>query len=154
MVLANLSPDQSLNCIKQIQNKLPGNSYMLTNRSLLCHCSVQNGLSFIRQDIGSCNNETVLPTFQYTTNLAFMGAYKVMRKLGDGTSSSFPQANISEHIAQTTPKPFPLDLNNKCPGKDSEVATLEFCPDKCVEKKCPSFHEYVKYDRLHGRLLY
>ena len=112
MVLANLSPDKSLNCIKQIQNKLPGNSYMLTNRSLVCHCSVQNGLSVIPQDIGSCNNETVLPTFQYTTNLAFMGAYKVMRKLGDNTSSSFPQANISEHVAQTTPKPFPLDLNN------------------------------------------
>ena len=112
MVLANLSPDKSLNCIKQIQNKLPGNSYMLTNKSLLCHCSVQNGLSLIPQDIGSCNNETVLPTFQYTTNMAFMGAYKVMRKLGDNTSSSFPQANISEHIAQTIPKPFPLDLNN------------------------------------------
>ena len=66
MVLANLSPDKSLNYIKQIQNKLPGNSYMLTNRSLLRQCSVQNGLSFIPQDIGSCNNETVLPTFQYT----------------------------------------------------------------------------------------
>ena len=112
MVLANLSPDKSLNCIKQIQNKLTGNSFMLTNRSLLCHCSVQNGLSFIPQDIGSCNNETVLPTFQYTTNLAFMGAYKVMRQLGDNTSSSFPPANLSEHIALTTPKPFPLDLNN------------------------------------------
>ena len=40
MVLANLSPDKSLNCIKQIQNKLPGNSYMLTQQvsvvSLLC----------------------------------------------------------------------------------------------------------------------
>ena len=85
---------------------------MLTNRSLLCHCSVQNGLSFIPQDIGSCNNETVLPTFHYTTNLAFMGAYQVMGKLGDNTSSSFPQANVSEHIAQTTPKPFPVDLND------------------------------------------
>ena len=41
-----------------------------------------------------------------------MGAYKVMRKLGDNTSSTFPQANLSEHIAQTTPKPFPLDLNS------------------------------------------
>ena len=112
MVLANLSPEKSLNCDKQIQNKLPGNSYMLTNRSLLCHCSVQNGLSFIPQDIGSCNNETVLPTFQYTTNLAFMGAYKVMRHLGDNTSSSFPPANLSEHTAQTVPKPFPLDLNS------------------------------------------
>ena len=112
MVLANLSPDKNLNCIKQIQNKLPGNSYMLTNRSLLCHCSVQNGLSFIPQDIGSCNNETVLPTFHYTTNLAFMGAYQVMRQLGENTSSSFPQANVSEHIAQTTPKPFPVDLND------------------------------------------
>ena len=112
MVLANLSPEKNLNCEKQIQNKLPGNSYMLTNRSLLCHCSVQNGLSFIPQDIGSCNNETVLPTFQYTTNLAFMGAYKVMRHLGDNTSSSFPPANLSEHTAQTIPKPFPLDLNS------------------------------------------
>ena len=112
MVLANLSPDKNLNCDKQIQNKLPGNSYMLTNRSLLCHCSVQNGLSFIPQDIGSCNNETVLPTFQYTTNLAFMGAYKVMRQLSDNTSSSFPPANLSEHTAQTIPKPFPLDLNS------------------------------------------
>ena len=47
-----------------------------------------------------------------STNLAFMGAYKVMKQLGDNTSSSLPPANLSEHTAQTTPKPFPLDLNS------------------------------------------
>ena len=111
IVLANLSPQKNLNCIKQIQNKLPDSSYMLTNRSLLCHCSIQNGLSFIPQDIGSCDNETLPNTFYYTINLAFMNVYAMMRQLGNDTSSSFPQANLTTKVGKYKPQPFPIDLN-------------------------------------------
>ena len=111
IVLANLSPKKNLNCIKQIQTRLPDSSYMLTNRSLLCHCSIQNGLSFVPQDIGSCDNESLSNTFHYTINLAFMNVYTMMRQFGNDTSSSFPPANLTQYIGVTRPKPFPLDLN-------------------------------------------
>ena len=70
--LANLDPDKYVTCDKQIRYKLDGPSYMLTNRSLLCGCTVKSSLSFIPQDIGSCANQSALPSFHYTTNLAFL----------------------------------------------------------------------------------
>ena len=53
----------------------------MANRSLLCECSVQSGLSFLPQDIGSCANKSIMPTFHYTTNLAFLQVYPTMLQL-------------------------------------------------------------------------
>ena len=110
IVLANLDPDKSLTCLKQITKKLPGNSYILTNRSLLCLCNIQSGLSFIPQDIGACANHSSLPTFRYTTNLAFLNAYTRMSKLGNNIKTQFPPVNRTEHNSQSKPSVFPFDL--------------------------------------------
>ena len=84
--LANLDPDKYVTCDKQIRHKLDGPSYFMTNRSLLCDCSVRSGLSFIPQDIGSCANKSIMPTFHYTTNLAFLQVYPTMLQLAHNIS--------------------------------------------------------------------
>ena len=107
--LANLDPDKYVTCDKQIRHKLDGPSYMLTNRSLLCGCTVRSGLSFIPQDIGSCANKSIMPTFHYTTNLAFLQVYPSMLQLAHNVPGL---ASPDSFLPNTTGNAsFPLDLN-------------------------------------------
>ena len=82
---------------------------MLTNRSLLCGCTVRSGLSFIPQDIGSCANQSALPSFHYTTNLAFLQVYPGLLQLAQNIStlSSIPNF-LPNTIGNVN---FLLDLN-------------------------------------------
>ena len=107
--LANLDPDKYVTCDKQIRHKLNGPSYMMTNSSLLFGCTVRSGLSFMSQDIASCANQSALPSFHYTTNLAFLQVYPGLLQL---TQNISPIESPEKFLSNTTGNvSFLLDLN-------------------------------------------
>ena len=136
--LANLDPDKYVTCDRQIRHKLSGPSYMLTNRSLLCECTVKSGLSFIPQDIGSCSNQSALPTFNYTTNLAFLHVYPKMLQLAQNISNfTQPQNLLSQMTGNAT---FQVDLNKT--GIPEKLTDLQRWVS--MQKKIQSKRKVVK----------
>ena len=108
--LANLNPDKYVTCERQIRHKLQGPSYLMTNRSLLCECSVKSGLSFLPQDIGSCANKSIMPTFHYTTNLAFLQVYPTMLQLAHNIVQMPSPESFLPNVSGNTS--FLLDLKD------------------------------------------
>ena len=49
---------------------MPNHSYVLVNRSILCDCHLQSGLSYLLKSLGSCEPEATL-TMYFTVNSAF-----------------------------------------------------------------------------------
>ena len=96
IVLANMFGKKNLPCKNQIQNPLPEGTYVKTNRSLLCHCSIENGGTYIPPDIGACYKSPRMPTFECTRNIAFFNAYNEMRKKSNHTGQ------LKEALKQTT----------------------------------------------------
>ena len=115
IVLANLDLDKRLSCQKRVQIKLPKSPYLLTNRSILCACSIESKGSFLSPDIGACSNVTSIPDFKYTRNLAFQQLYeeiiKVEAENGIHTEPPKLYPNIELIYTNQAPPPFPIDLN-------------------------------------------
>ena len=115
IILANLNTDRHLKCSKQLKTPLPKGSYILTNRSVLCHCSVLNGNSYIPQDLGSCLDNDKVPTFRYTKNSGFMQTFNYLMSYTDSGDPPFPSiTNLTanaQNILPSIPQPLPLDIN-------------------------------------------
>ena len=108
ILLANMAPDKDLKCTKQIKSKLPTSTYLLTNRSILCHCSIESAGAYIAPELGACGSNPSIPIFRYTYNLAFYSFYKEMRNQKQ-TQSDF---NYSHLLEDSNPiPPFPMDMN-------------------------------------------
>ena len=122
MILANLEKDTNLHCIKQIQNPLPGNAYLLTNRSLLCLCAIETGKAYIPPDIGACMDAKTLPKFEFTENLAFKTVYRELFSEARKLNASLPALPSEEMPSAAQPPPFPITLSESTVPK--QITTL------------------------------
>ena len=106
--LANVKLDTQLTCYSEVKMKLPRSNYILTNRSILCTCSIHSGLSFIPPDIGACEDDNEMPAFHYTKNLAFAHKYsELLENKQKGKAIEFPDIITNDENLGI----FNLDLN-------------------------------------------
>ena len=114
IVLVNVRPQKNLKCLTQIQNSLPQGNYIKTNRSVLCHCSIEGHNSCISSDIGSCYNSPNPPTFEYTQNIAFLETFKQISlkipNMKDNVKIFTDFINTNETLMRP-PVPYPVSLN-------------------------------------------
>ena len=109
IVLANMDPYKTLKCHKHMDNMIPPGEYVKTNRSILCNCSIEAGLSYLLPDIGACTDASNKPTFQYTANLAFLNTYREMNKI---LKKPLPPTFNNTITTNNRPMPpFPISLN-------------------------------------------
>ena len=76
IILANMLNEKRLICTydQGLAKPLPSSPYVLVERTILCHCHIQSGLTYVLKNIGSCNT-TVQPILYYTVNLAFINYF-------------------------------------------------------------------------------
>ena len=75
IVLANFANQKNLLCShnQDLAEPLPTGSYVLVNRTLLCYCHIQIGMTAIAKTITDCA-DSAFPVFYYTVNLGFWNA--------------------------------------------------------------------------------
>lgn len=77
VVLANMAREKKLLCKENsdLAVPLPQHNYVLMNRTVLCQCDIDAGLSYVLQNIGSCEEDLAPLTLYFTYNFAFYGAF-------------------------------------------------------------------------------
>ena len=73
-VLSNVISEKKLVCSNNynLAQPLPNYSYVLVNRSILCHCRLEGDYTYLLKSLGSCVNARKNFTMHFTFNLAFM----------------------------------------------------------------------------------
>ena len=71
-LLANMLNHKRLVCSENLHmaQPIPNHPYVLVNRSILCNCHLQSGLTYLLKSLGSCDPGTIL-TMYFTINGAF-----------------------------------------------------------------------------------
>ena len=74
IVLANMISEKKLVCSNNynLAQPLPNYSYVLVNRSILCHCKLEGDYTYLLKLLGSCVDAKNNLTMHFTFNLAFM----------------------------------------------------------------------------------
>ena len=71
LVLANVPVKHSPTCDPKRLTSLPKGTYSLTNRDILCNCTLQADLAYFPSDLGACNGPTSIIYFEEQPNIAF-----------------------------------------------------------------------------------
>ena len=71
LVLANVPVRHSPTCDPTRLTSLPKGTYSLTNRDILCNCTLQVELAFLPSDLGACNGHKSHIHFKEQSNIAF-----------------------------------------------------------------------------------
>ena len=72
LVLANFQVEHSPSCDPRVLTNISGRDYTLTQRDVLCNCSLQSNLAYLPRDLGSCNSNFTRITFTHKPNAAFL----------------------------------------------------------------------------------
>ena len=71
LVLANVPVKYSPTCDPKKFTSLPKGTYSLTNRDILCNCTLQAKLAHLPSDLGACNDTPTIVHFEERPNIAF-----------------------------------------------------------------------------------
>ena len=124
IVLANIESPKDLKCDDNFPLRLSQHSYVLLNRSVLCFCDIDAGLSVVRQSVGACLTSEgysgpSVPVLYFTFNYAFFGAFEALLSNFTYEAPELPLVTEEEPI-------FPLAL----PEVDSLLTDLHLDLDK------------------------
>jgi hypothetical protein len=78
IVLANILSKKKLICTNNfnLATPLPSYPYVLVNRSILCNCEIEAGLTYLLRSIGSCSESPLQNPMYFTINLAFYDYFR------------------------------------------------------------------------------
>ena len=82
---------------------VPSHNYVLVNRSILCNCHMESGLTYLLKSIAFCETASADYTMSFTLNLAFL---HMIRDLWPGNFSQLPLGITKEELS------FPLRLTS------------------------------------------
>ena len=120
ILLANMLSPKRLVCSQDLHmaHPVPSYPYVLMNRSLLCNCHLQSGLTYLLESLGSCSPSlkfimyfTMNSTFNYFMSLFGLSA-------NDTTSTELIS---NEHV-------FDIFLNNSLPPLLMDNSSLSLAP--------------------------
>ena len=105
ILLANILTPKRLKCTyaSDIAHPVPSHDYVLVNRSMLCNCHMESGLTYLLKSIAFCDTASADFTMSFTLNLAFL---HMIQDLWPGNFSQLPPIVTKEELA------FPLGLTS------------------------------------------
>ena len=80
---------------------VPSHDYVLVNRSIICNCHMESGLTYLLKSIAFCETASADYTMSFALNLAFL---HMIQDLWPGNFSQLPPVMTQEELA------FPLGL--------------------------------------------
>lgn len=107
IVLANILNQKKLICRENynLAQPLPSHEYVRVNRSILCNCEIESGMTYVLRSIGACNPNEKPQPMEFTINLAFYNHFK--KELPSMTFPKPPTSSLREYkfpIALQEPK--------------------------------------------------
>ena len=105
ILLANILTPKRLICTyaSDMAHPIPSHDYVLVNRSMLCNCHMESGLTYLLKSIAFCETASADFTMSFTLNLAFL---HMIQDLWPGNFSQLPPVVTKEELT------FPLDLTS------------------------------------------
>ena len=82
---------------------VPSHDYVLMNRSMLCNCHMESGLTYLLKSIAFCETASADYTMSFVLNLAFL---HMIQDLWPSNFSQLPPVVTKEELS------FPLDLTS------------------------------------------
>ena len=103
--LANILTPKRLICTytSDMACPVPSHDYVLVNRSILCNCHMESGLTYLLKSIAFCETASADYTMSFALNLAFL---HMIQDLWPGNFSQLPPGMTQEELT------FPLDLTS------------------------------------------
>ena len=105
ILLANILTPKRLICTyaSDMACPVPSHDYVLVNRSILCNCHMESGLTYLLKSIAFCETASADYTTSFALNLAFL---HMIQDLWPGNFSQLPPGMTQEELT------FPLDLTS------------------------------------------
>ena len=105
ILLANILTPKRLICTyaSDMAHPVPSHDYVLVNRSILCNCHMESGLTYLLKSIAFCETASTDYTMSFALNLAFL---HMIQDLWPGNFSLLPPGMTQEELT------FPLDLSS------------------------------------------
>ena len=103
ILLANILTPKRLTCTyaSYMAHPVPSHDYVLVDRSILCNCHIESGLTYLLKSIAFCETASADYTMSCTLNLAFL---HMIQDLGPGNFSKLSPIMTKEELS------FPLSL--------------------------------------------
>ena len=104
ILLANMLTPKRLICTyaSDMAHPVPSHDYVLVNRSMLCNCHMESGLTYLLKSIAFCEGATIDYTMHFALNLAFL---HIIQEIWPGNFSHLTPNLTQEELA------FPLSLS-------------------------------------------
>ena len=105
ILLANILTPKRLicTCASDMAHPVPSHDYVLVNRSILCNCHMESGLTYLLKSIAFCESASANYTMSFALNLAFL---HMIQELWPGNFSQLSPVVTQEELA------FPLGLTS------------------------------------------
>ena len=105
ILLANMLTPKRLICTyaSDMARPVPSHDYVLVNRSILCNCHMESGLTYLLKSIAFLDGASADYTMSFTLNLAFL---YVIQNLWPEKFSQLPLTMTQEELS------FPLSLSS------------------------------------------
>ena len=105
ILLANILTPERLICThaSDMAHPVPSHDYVLVNRSILCNCHMESGLTYLLKSIAFCETASADYTMSFALNLAFL---HMIQDLWPRNFSQLPPVITQEELA------FPLGLTS------------------------------------------
>ena len=105
ILLANILTPKRLICTyaSDMAHPVPSHDYVLVNRSMLCNCHIESGLTYLLKSIAFCETASADYTMSFALNLAFL---HMIQDLWPGNFSQLPPVVTKEELS------FPLGLTS------------------------------------------
>ena len=135
ILLANILTPKRLICSysSDMARPVPSHDYVLVNRSILCNCHMESGLTYLLKSIAFCETASADYTMSFALNLAFL---HMIQDLWPGNFSQLPPGMTQEELT------FPLDLSSNAEfcGQDPNrtYPVLLMCEPQSLSTLCSS----------------
>ena len=105
ILLANILTPKRLICTyaSDMACPVPSHNYVLVNRSILCNCHMESGLTYLLKSVAFCETASVDYTMSFTLTLAFL---HMIQDLWPGNFSQLPPSMTKEELS------FPFGLTS------------------------------------------
>ena len=99
ILLANILTPKRLICTyaSDMAHPVPSHDYVLVNRSILCNCHMESGLTYLLKSIAFCETTSADYTMSFALNLAFL---HMIQDLWPGNFSQLPPGMTQEELNQ------------------------------------------------------
>ena len=115
ILLANILAPKRLICTyaSDMARPVPSHDYVLVNRSILCNCHMESGLTYLLKSIAFCETASADYIMSFALNLAFL---YMIQDLWPGNFSQLPPVVTQEELTFSLGLTFNTDFHRQDPN--------------------------------------